>query len=53
MDPEVLRQAVNRAAIKWCSEKDRETFMDDILYFRENWSALAGLRKYVEQELAA
>ncbi|ABF71341.1 p093 [Rhizobium phage 16-3] len=53
MDPEVLRKAVNRAAIRWCGEKDRETFMGDIIYFRANWSALPGLKKYVEEELAA
>ncbi|MEZ2132497.1 MULTISPECIES: hypothetical protein [unclassified Sinorhizobium] len=53
MDPEVLKKAVSRAAIWWCSEKDRETFLDDIIYFKNNWSSLPGLKKYVEEELAS
>jgi len=51
MDPEKLRQAINRAATRWCGEKDRETFMADIIYFKSNWSSLPGLKKYVEEEL--
>jgi hypothetical protein len=43
---------INRAALAWCGAKDRETFHDDILYFRANWWALPGLRKWVEQEVA-
>jgi hypothetical protein len=45
-------QQVTRAAIKWCGEKDRETSLDDVIYFRENWRALPGLRSRVEAEIA-
>lgn len=53
MDPEKLRKAINRAAARWCNDKDRETFMEDIIYFRNNWSSLPGLNRYVEEEMAA
>lgn len=43
---------VYAAAIKWCGEKERETFPEDIAYFRHNWSALPGLRRYVEAVVA-
>lgn len=52
MNEEALRQAINRAAIRWCGEKERETFMADILYFKNNWSSLPGLKAYVERELS-
>jgi hypothetical protein len=52
MDKEALRQAIDKAAIRWCGEKERETFMSDVLYFKNNWTALPGLRAYVERELA-
>jgi len=48
-----IKTAVERAAVKWCGDKDRETDNGDILYFKNNWSALAGLRQYVLDELAA
>jgi hypothetical protein len=44
---------VYRAAILWCSRKDRETFPDDITYFEHNWRALPGLRKVVDEVIAA
>jgi hypothetical protein len=47
-----LPKAVGAAAIKWCGEKDRETFPSDIEYFRTNWRALPGLRDYVLRALA-
>jgi len=47
-----LPKAVGAAAIKWCGEKDRETFQSDIEYFRTNWRALPGLRDYVLRALA-
>jgi hypothetical protein len=40
---------VEKAAARWCGQKDRETFPEDMAYFRQNWSGLPGLRKYVEQ----
>ena len=43
---------IDRAAAAWCGTKERETFHEDTLYFRHNWSALPGLRKWVEQEIA-
>ncbi len=43
---------IEAAAIRWCGEKDRETFPEDIEYFRNNWSALPGLRAYVDREIA-
>jgi hypothetical protein len=44
---------VYRAAIKWCGDKERETFPEDIAYFEHNWSALPGLRAYVEREVSS
>lgn len=44
---------ISNAANKWCGEKDRETFYEDVIYFKHNWSALAGLRRYVEEAVAA
>jgi len=41
---------VYRAALAWCGKKDRETFPEDIAYFKNNWRALPGLRAYVEAE---
>lgn len=46
---EITERDVSDAAIKWCGEKDRETSMDDIIYFKSNWRALPGLRVYVER----
>lgn len=33
---------ISCAANKWCGDKERETFMSDVYYFRENWRALDG-----------
>jgi hypothetical protein len=43
---------VNAAAAKWCRDKERETDMDDIRYFKGQWRSLPGLRVYVEREVA-
>jgi hypothetical protein len=45
-------EQIGRAAVKWCREKERETGMDDILYFRHNWRALPGLKAYVVREVS-
>lgn len=45
-----LQPHVYAAAIRWCGEKDRETFPGDIEYFKHNWRALPGLRKFVADE---
>jgi hypothetical protein len=46
------RDQIYEAAIKWCGEKERETFNSDIEYFQHNWSSLPGLRAYVERVVA-
>ena len=38
-----LDDVVYRAAIKWCGKKDRETFPEDIEYFKHNWRWASGL----------
>lgn len=48
-----MAAAIDRAAIKWCDKKNRETGNDDILYFKNNWSALPGLQAYVLDEVSA
>lgn len=42
---------VYRAAVAWCGEKERETFPEDIEYFRHNWHAFPGLRTFVDREI--
>lgn len=42
---------INKAAVKWCEQKDREIFLDDIVYFRHNWRHLPGLLEYVKREM--
>lgn len=49
VDPKLIE----RAAYRWCGKKERETFLDDILYFRNNWKTLPGLKRYVDEEIAA
>lgn len=39
---------IHAAAIQWCGEKDRETSLDDVRYFEQNWESLPGLRSRVE-----
>lgn len=45
-----LDETVHRAAVKWCGEKDRETFPEDIAYFKHNWRTLPGFRDRVKTE---
>lgn len=47
---EELAPFVDRAAVKWCAAKERPHDNDDVIYFRANWSALAGLRSFVLTE---
>ena len=49
----ILESAVHRAAIKWCGEKERETFPEDTTYFKHNWRSLPGLNQRVIDELVA
>jgi hypothetical protein len=44
---EELAPFVDGAAGKWCAAKERPFDNDDVIYFRENWSALPGLRAFV------
>ena len=46
---EVTQADIEAAAVHWCGDKERETFPEDIDYFKRNWRALPGLRKYVEK----
>ena len=46
---EVTQADIETAAVRWCGDKERETFPEDIDYFKHNWRALPGLRKYVEE----
>ncbi len=43
----VTYEMVEDAALRWCGQKDRETFPADMEYFRHNWRVLPGLRKFV------
>lgn len=45
---EVTQADIHAAALQWCSEKDRETFPEDVDYFKCQWWALPGLRARVE-----
>lgn len=53
MDDAPTEDQIYQAAIRWCGEKDRETFPEDVEYFRHNWSSLPGLRKYVDDVVRA
>ena len=46
----VTPDLVERAAVTWCSIKERETFPEDIAYFRANWDNFNSFRKLVERE---
>lgn len=46
-----LDAAVHAAAVTWCGEKGRETFLSDMQYFEWNWQSLPGLADYVDREL--
>jgi hypothetical protein len=45
---QVTKADIHAAAIQWCGEKDRETSLEDIRYFKANWKSLPGLRGRVE-----
>lgn len=45
-----IDKAVYAAALIWCGEKERETFIEDIEYFKHNWRSLPGLTSYVVRE---
>lgn len=45
---EVTELDVYAAALQWCGEKDRETSLDDIRYFQNNWQSLPGFYRRVE-----
>lgn len=34
------------AAVAWCGQKDRETFLDDIHYFQNNCRGFIGMRAF-------
>jgi hypothetical protein len=40
-----------RAAIAWCGAKDRETFPEDVTYFKCNWWSMPGLLARIIQEV--
>lgn len=42
-----LQPFVSEAATAWCGRKERETFSEDITYFKENWWALQGMQNFV------
>lgn len=44
---------IRDAANKWCGDKERETFLSDVTYFRNNWRALNGLKAYVAREVSS
>lgn len=46
-----LDAAVHAAALTWCGEKERETFLSDVQWFENNWRALPGLTAYVDREI--
>lgn len=46
--PQATQRDIHAAAIQWCGEKDRETSLDDIRYFQNNWRSLPGFRSRVE-----
>lgn len=47
-----IDDAAYRAAIKWCGEKERETFPEDVEYFLCNWRAFPGFKARVDAEIA-
>lgn len=47
----ILSNAVEAAALVWVKNKNRETSLDDIQYFKSNWESLPGLRFLVEREI--
>lgn len=47
MSRQELEPFVADAALAWCGKKARETFPEDIAFFRQNWSSMNGLRDEV------
>ncbi len=45
-------EEIRMAGLRWCGDKERETFLEDEVYFRENWAAFPGLNEYVVREVA-
>jgi hypothetical protein len=45
---EVTQEDIRAAALQWCGQKDRETSLDDIRYFENNWHSSLGLRSRVQ-----
>lgn len=45
----ITEQDIHRGAILWCSQKERETFSEDITYFTNMWRSFPGLNQYVQQ----
>ncbi len=46
-----IADAVHRAAIEWCGEKERETSLDDVRYFEHNWRSFPGFKSRVDRIL--
>jgi len=46
---EITQADIHRAALIWCGRKDRETFPEDIAYFKHNWRWASGLRAVVDE----
>jgi hypothetical protein len=46
------RDQVYQAAIRWCGQKDRETFSGDVDYFCQNWWVSLGMEAVVDQVVA-
>jgi hypothetical protein len=52
MSAEEIARAVDAAAVEWCGEKERETFPEDIAYFKHNWRSLPGFKERVDRHRA-
>jgi len=50
---EPTESQIRAAMMAWLNAQDRETGGDDRAYFMHNWSALPGLRSYVERAIGA
>lgn len=47
---DLVERIVSNAALTWCGKQERETFLEDITYFKCNWRALPGYQTYVLNE---
>ena len=45
-----LAPFAHRAAVRWCGEKGRETFPEDIAFFKNTWRWADGFRARVVAE---